>query len=243
MRKLAPKKLKTTFQDELYSSSLTSRFISTQQLEELLNLVFLLILRTQSLFYSLIRPKYQLTNVFIFYRSPAASMSTWSQSWLHISLLPPPKKIFCITPWVRSWWESAHIQFSLWSVYHMFLYDETWCQLHLEGSCIQCQQLCELSTWYLSGHIQYLRHIVSIGNRFPWFYINCLQSPWFQCIIIESCDGCQEGGAGCMFLNKGGYQEGGGVKEERGADTPFCTMLQYYFNVPNLVIITCNVLS
>ena len=43
---------------------------------------------------------------------------------------------------VRSWWENAHIQFNLWSVcYDMFLYDGTWCQLHDEGSCIQCQQL------------------------------------------------------------------------------------------------------
>ena len=43
---------------------------------------------------------------------------------------------------VRSWWENAHMQFNLWSVcYDMFLYDGTWCQLHDEGSCIQCQQL------------------------------------------------------------------------------------------------------
>ena len=31
---------------------------------------------------------------------------------------------------VRSWWESAHIQFNLWAVYYdMFLYDGTWCDL------------------------------------------------------------------------------------------------------------------
>ena len=31
---------------------------------------------------------------------------------------------------------------NVWSVYdYMFLYDGTWCQLHNEGSCIQCQQL------------------------------------------------------------------------------------------------------
>ena len=24
------------------------------------------------------------------------------------------------------------------------------------------------------------------GNRFPWLYINCFQSHWFQCIMIES---------------------------------------------------------
>ena len=27
----------------------------------------------------------------------------------------------------------AHIQFKLWSVYYMFLYVGTWCQLHPEG--------------------------------------------------------------------------------------------------------------
>ena len=151
VRKLAPKKLNTTFQDELYSSSLTSRFISTQQYEELLNLVFLLVLRTQSFFYSLRRPKYQLTNVFIFYRSPAASMSTWSQSWLHISLLPPPKKIFCITPWVRKWWESAHIQFSLWSVYHVFIWwnlvpTSPWGKLHPVPTAVRIVNMISIRT-------------------------------------------------------------------------------------------------
>ena len=29
----------------------------------------------------------------------------------------------------------------------------------------------------ISGPIQYLRYTVSIGNRFPWLYINCFQSP------------------------------------------------------------------
>ena len=28
-------------------------------------------------------------------------------------------------PLVRSWWEGAHEQFNLWSLYYMFLYDET----------------------------------------------------------------------------------------------------------------------
>ena len=87
---------------------------------------------------------------------------------------------------VRSWWESAHIQFNLWLVYYMFLCDGTWCHFHHEGSCIQCRQLYFFSLWYLSGHIQYLRHTVSIGYRFAWLYINCFQSPWFQRIMIES---------------------------------------------------------
>ena len=39
-----------------------------------------------------------------------------------------------------------------------------------------------MSLWYLSGHIQYLRYTVSIGNRFPWLYINCFESPWLECI-------------------------------------------------------------
>ena len=28
-------------------------------------------------------------------------------------------------------------------------------------------------------------HTVSTGSRFPWLYINCFQSPWFQCIMIK----------------------------------------------------------
>ena len=66
-----------------------------------------------------------------------------------------------------------------------------------------------------SGHIQYLRHTVSIGNRFPWLYINFFQSSWFRCIIIESCIfpwWVSRRTGGCMFLKKG------------GTDTPFCTM-------------------
>ena len=35
-------------------------------------------------------------------RSPAASLSTWSQSW--VAVLQLPKKDFCITLLVRSWW-------------------------------------------------------------------------------------------------------------------------------------------
>ena len=48
--------------------------------------------------------------------------------------------------------------------------------------------LAMLIVTMISGHIQYLRHTVSIDNRFPWLYINCFQSPWswLQCIIIES---------------------------------------------------------
>ena len=113
---------------------------------------------------------------------------------------------------VRSWWESAHIRFNLWSVYYVFIW---WDILYHEVSCIQCQQLCWLSLWYLSGHIQYLKHTVSIGNRFPWLYINFFRTPWFRCIIIES--GIipwwvsRGAGGSCMFLKKRGDEKGKGV--------------------------------
>ena len=44
---------------------------------------------------------------------------------------------------------------------------EVTCSANSHGNC----------HYDLSGHIQYLRHTVSIGNRFPWLYINCIQSP------------------------------------------------------------------
>ena len=79
---------------------------------------------------------------------------------------------------------------------------------------------CHYDILYLSRHIQYLRQTVSIGNRFPWFYLNCFQSPWFCCIIIESgillwwVSRGGKGGRGCMFLKNGR------IKRERlGADT------------------------
>ena len=71
-----------------------------------------------------------------------------------------------------------------------------------------------------------LRHTVSIGNRFPWLYINCFQSPWFQYIIIESSIfpwWLSKGGKGACFKRKGGCQEGRWLKKE-GAFTPFRTM-------------------
>ena len=55
-----------------------------------------------------------------------------------------------------------------------------------------------------------VRHLVSIGNRFPWLYcINCFQSPWFQCIIIEY-------GIFLWWMSKRG--EGVHVSKERGGD-------------------------
>ena len=74
-----------------------------------------------------------------------------------------------------------------------------------------------LSLWCLSGHNQYLRHTVSIGNGLPWLYINFFQSLWLRCIIIESgifpswvSRGVERGDS--MFLKKGG------MKKERGTD-------------------------
>ena len=63
----------------------------------------------------------------------------------------------------------------------------------------------------ISGPIQYLRYTVSIGNRFPWLYINCFQSPWFHYIIIESriFPWLSKKGEFSFFLRKGEYQEGG----------------------------------
>ena len=63
----------------------------------------------------------------------------------------------------------------------------------------------------ISGPIQKLWYTVSIGNRFPWLYINYFQSPWFYYIIIES----------IIFpwrLSKTGVGWGGGVGglKERG---------------------------
>ena len=85
----------------------------------------------------------------------------------------------------------------------------------------------------LSGHIQYLRHTVSISNRFSWLYIYCSQSPWFGCVTIESsifpwwASRVGGGVVSCKCLKKEAYQEGRGMKKERGggADTPLRTMI------------------
>ena len=112
---------------------------------------------------------------------------------------------------VRSWWESAHIQFNLWSVYYdMFLYDGTLCQLHLEGRCM-------LYTNCHYGHIQYVRHTVSVG-KLSGLYINCFQFPWFRCIRIWYFPVMDVKRGVACFQRKGGWKK----KEE--ADTPFCTI-------------------
>ena len=57
-----------------------------------------------------------------------------------------------------------------------------------------------------------VRHTISIGNRFPWLYINCFQSLWFRCIIIES-------GISLWWVSKGGellVSKEREVKKERG---------------------------
>ena len=85
----------------------------------------------------------------------------------------------------------------------MFLYDGTWCQLHHEGSCIQCKELCELSLWYLPGHIQYLRQTVSTGNSFLWRYVvfSFSDSSVSSQNLLFSWDRYQEGG-GCRLSKK-----------------------------------------
>ena len=67
-------------------------------------------------------------------------------------------------------------------------------------------------------------HTVSTGSRFPWLYINCFQSPWFQCIMIKY-------GIFPWWVSRGGvhvFEKRRGMKKERigggGADTPFRTM-------------------
>ena len=70
---------------------------------------------------------------------------------------------------------------------------------------------------YQDTFSSYLRHTVSIGNRFPWLYINYFQSPWFWCIIIESgifLWWVSRGGRGCMFLKKGEISRRGNEKKK-----------------------------
>ena len=70
---------------------------------------------------------------------------------------------------------------------------------------------------YQDTFSSYLRHTVSIGNRFPWLYINYFQSPWFWCIIKESgifLWWVSRGGRGCMFLKKGEISRRGNEKRK-----------------------------
>ena len=89
---------------------------------------------------------------------------------------------------VRSWWESAHIQFNLRSVYYDMFYDmirwdfvptSPWGKFYPVPTVMLIVTMISIRTYLV-------RHTVSIGNRFLWLYINCFQSPWFWCIIRES---------------------------------------------------------
>ena len=54
-------------------------------------------------------------------------------------------------------------------------------------------------------------HTVSTGNRFPWLYINCFQSPWFQCNMIKY-------GIFPWWVSRGGvhvFEKRRGMKKER----------------------------
>ena len=68
--------------------------------------------------------------------------------------------------------------------------------------------------------------------------LHCFQSPWFQCIIIESSIVqwlVLRGGQSCMFLKEVGQDiKKGGLKKKcgggggRGADRPFRSMSKNY---------------
>ena len=72
--------------------------------------------------------------------------------------------------------------------------------------------------------------------KFPWLYINYSQSPWFQCIIIES--GIfpwwvvSRGGGGgrwggCLFLKKREDIKKGGWKKKGGGEGSWYTFLHH----------------
>ena len=120
-------------------------------------------------------------------------------SWKNVSL-------------VRSWWESAHIQFNLWPVYwYVFIWWD-FVPTSPRGK-LHPVPTAMLIVTMISIRTHSVRHTVSIGNRFPWLYINCFQSPWFRCIIIESDIfpwWMSKGRLGCMFLKKEGMKKMGG---------------------------------
>ena len=66
----------------------------------------------------------------------------------------------------------------------MFLYDRTWCQLHLRD--VACSANSYANCYFDIYQDTYLRHTVSIGNGFSWLYINCFQFPLIPVYIIES---------------------------------------------------------
>ena len=123
----------------------------------------------------------------------------------------------------KSWWESVHIQFNLWSFYYMFFYDGTWCQLH-PWEKLHPVPTAMLIVTIISGHIQYLRHTVPIGNRFPWL---CIVS--VSLIPVSHHRICD---FPVIVVKRRGRGEGGlHVSKERGSDTPFRTMISFQLTI------------
>ena len=107
-------------------------------------------------------------------------------AWCRCYFLFQSEHVVLIYSWnvslVKSGWERAHIEFNLWSVYYMFYMlvpTLPWCKLDPVPTAVLIVTMISIR-----AHLV-LRRTVSIGNRFPWLYINCFQSPWFQCMIIE----------------------------------------------------------
>ena len=103
---------------------------------------------------------------------------------------------FWIVSLFRSSWECAHIQFNLWSDYYMFLYDGPNFTMREVASSANTYADCHYI--YHNTHIQYLRHKVSVGNRFSRPYIidfSLSSSSVSSRNLVFFCDGCQEAGA------------------------------------------------
>ena len=71
----------------------------------------------------------------------------------------------------------------------------------------------------------------SFHSCFPWLYVNCFQSPWFQCIVIESSIfpwwvSREGGGGGGMHVSK----ERGDEKRKVGWNTfpHYVTQICFY---------------
>ena len=82
--------------------------------------------------------------------------------------------------------------FNLWSVFYVFI----WWDLVPTSPYGKLHSVSPAMLMCLSGHIQYLRHRVSIGNRFPWHYIvfSLPDSSVSSYNLVFSRDGCQEEG-------------------------------------------------
>ena len=98
--------------------------------------------------------------------------------------------------------------------------------------------------WYLLGHIQYLRHIVSIRNigfhgfilfsvsLIPVYHHRIWYFPMMGCVKIMGV------GVRVHVSKVGGYQEGVGWKKKGAADTPSRTMYNTCSNFEDLFLLT-----